>query len=447
MGRSVHFILLLVGVFAVSDAQRWVWRSQRSSRRQIPSHDVPRAEALGGLPASPLPLASFPSPDALPPSLPTRRSPLVALPNPGEPLEFRPLSIDISKLPLQTSEEVLPSEDVDLSPLAFALPNAPAGDLLRQNLDLGASLPRQIRQDDFSFAASESGLPLSISNLDVRGGFQLGQTEFSRSQALVTAPDISLLPLQGSNENQGLDSLGFVSSPTGLQESLIQSSGSGENVRFPEKIEPFTAENGRDRLILATTRIPIATPRPVRVILEDIPSLDASPFLPLKKSSQASKKETNPRDPKSIIGFEDLTRSNQRPLEDSAVFPKGAEKFSHSVAEGAIEVVEAPRFARLSDTVADGTISASSYVFPPPTALRGSSLALQKPSLPTRPSRSPLSASKPEPREDKGMTVLFKKPSGLKKERRIPSYVWLWPGETPASRAAKFFTRPSLHAL
>ncbi|XP_047496101.1 uncharacterized protein LOC125043823 [Penaeus chinensis] len=438
MGRSFHLILLLVGVFALSDAQRWVWRSQRSSRRQISSPGVPPAETLGGLPASPLPQASFPSLESLPRSLPTRRSPLVTLPSPGEPLEFRPLSIDISKLPLQTSEEVLPPEEVALSPLAFTLPNPPAGDLLRQNLDLGASLPRQIRQDASSFEALESGLPLSISNLDVRGRFQLGQTEFSRSQALVTAPDISLLPLQGSTENQGLDSIGFVSSPTGLQESLVQSSGSGENVRFPEKIESFTAENGRDRLILAT-------PRPVRVILENIPSLDASPFLPLKKSAQTSKKETNPRDPKSIVGFEDF--SNQRPLEESAVFPKGAEKFSHSIAEGAIEVVEAPRFSRLSDTVADGTISASSYVFPPPTALRGSSLALQKPSLPTRPSRSPLRASKPEPREDKGMTVLFKKPSGLNKERRVPSFVWLWPGETPASRAAKFFTRPSLHAL
>lgn len=203
----------------------------------------------------------------------------------------------------------------------------------------------------------------------------------------------------------------------------------------------------RDHLILATTRIPIATPRPVRVFLEDIPSLDASPFLPLKKSPETSKKETNPRDPKRIVGFEELTRSTQSPFEESAAFPQGAEKFSHSLAEGAIEVVEAPRFPRLSDTVADGTISASSYVFPPPTALRGSSVALQKPTLPPRPSRSPLSASKPEPREDKGITVLFKKPSGLKKERRVPSYVWLWPGETPASRAAKFFTRPSLHAL
>lgn len=437
MSRYIQLFLLLLGVIANSDAQRWVWRSQRSSSRQISSPGVPP------VPASPLPKASLPSLRSLPPSPPTQPSPPAALPHLREPLEFRPLSIDISKLPLQTSEEILPPEGDVLSSLALTPPNPPAVDFLRQNLDLGAPLLRETRQGAFSSEGSESGLPFSISNLDVRGGFQLSQPEL---QALVTAPDISQLPLQGSNENQGLGGISFLSSHTGLQESLVQTSGSRDSVRFPEKIESFQAENGRDRLLLATAPIPITTPRPVRVFLEDIPSLDDSPFLPLKKSSQVSK-ETNPRDPKRIVGFEDFIRSNQTPLEESAVFSKKAEKFSHSADEGAIKVVEAPKFSRFTDTIADGTISASSYVFPPPTALRGSSLALQQPSLPPRPTRSPLSTSKPEPREDKGMTVLFKKPSGLRKERRIPPYVWLWPGETPDSRAARFFTLPSSHAL
>ncbi|XP_042859183.1 uncharacterized protein LOC122245311, partial [Penaeus japonicus] len=178
MGSICKILLLLVGFFAVSDGQRWVWGSQRSSRRQSsPSGVLPADETPRGLPGTLLPQAPLPSLRSLPLSLPAVPSPLATLPDPSEPLEFRPLSIDISKLPLATSEEVLPPEGDELAPLAFPLPNPPAGDFLRQNLDPDAPLVRESRQGAFPFEVSESGLPLSISSVDLRGSVPPRRTE------------------------------------------------------------------------------------------------------------------------------------------------------------------------------------------------------------------------------------------------------------------------------
>ncbi|XP_064097602.1 AF4/FMR2 family member lilli-like isoform X2 [Macrobrachium nipponense] len=368
-------------------------------------------------------------------------------PSPLEPLVFRPLSIDISKLPLQSSSEVDAFEEAFASsafhhpPLSSSSSSAPSASLSReavhQDLTRGLPLGRPGHPDPIPGIVSSNVFPRDVSGLHVDSSAAAAPVR--NSQALVSPPDISILPLEGSSADgrQRFEGQPFAESPVvgRLTQFQVHSPAppSGR-LLFPQRISSLEAINKRqDELFRGTAgkQREMVLPKPTRIFPSgQTPDLDQSPFL--KKKIPNGKKSAQQQQPPTRGG-------------GAIRFPKQIKKFSFAPPTQTFPIVEPIAAGSSRDVV-------SSYALPPPGS--SSALAFQQqqqqqeaarellPNRPTRESRGFVRT--PSADESETLTLVFKKEVKPKKGAKQPTYLWVWPRKVSSQPA---FTSPAKHAL
>ncbi|XP_071516741.1 uncharacterized protein [Panulirus ornatus] len=478
-GQQVYLHLLLVFVFASATAQRgdrWVWPGQRPARGTHRSKNPsaflppvsPRASPVG---ISSLPLLLAPSASSKNPRrrAPTSRSSFISRPktnNPFEasplsrlqgPLVFRPLPIDISKLPLETSDEV--------DSLDSLVTNT---DILSQDL----SEIRSQRTPDIGLTNTRFSQTLPNLNFG-RPSSALRQPEPSLVQTLVTMPDISKLPLETSSSSSSFSSFSSFANtvdgqnatiPRGVNAAVPSSVPSGvdsDDILEGEGIDSIGIRSGRHLLEVfqqpqtGASPNPSATPVPSQIFLKDF-ILDDSPFLKsaniegnriFKASSFEALEEFAFLNSKAIEqafqNFKQIpadTNDIKAVAGDPVIFPKRIENLSSASNGSPIQVVDPPELG-VTFGVRDAT-----FAFPVPQLQPEANRRLKPISLAAanlRPNRSSQS-QRPESREAKSVSLFLKKNSDSKKERGGLSYIWLWPNDT---HAINFLTRSATFGL
>ncbi|XP_042203110.1 uncharacterized protein LOC121853194 [Homarus americanus] len=282
----------------------------------------------------------------------------------------------------------------------------------------------------------------------------LRQSQTGNVQAFVTTPDISQLPLQSSSS---------FPVPLGLQDSQrLLLASSGGKVVFPEKVTVVNDEQTSDtrtsslRPVLLQDQLQnqqrpaspppsSSTPVPTRIFLQDVPILNDSPFLrsenlegvSILKALEALQPQNTKEFEPAFQKLEQNAEKNNdilRSFSNTAAVPKQIENFSFEVNKNAIKIVDPPQFGV---PVRSNQLASFTSTVP---------LSQSNKDIQQRPNRSTLS-KRTEPREIKALSLFFKKPSGLSKERQVPPYVWLWPGKTRDTRLPDFLTGPATHAL
>ncbi|XP_066945555.1 uncharacterized protein [Macrobrachium rosenbergii] len=504
MGRAaILCAIILTAFFAKAHGQRWVWGSSSSNSRRSerelelhrpsllrpaaaaaataaaalpPSAPAPAAVAAGSISPPAAPFGLVPSASSLDPHGSRRSPPAVGKssssssssssslhgtetqvspasfelrPSPLEPLVFRPLSIDISKLPLQSSSEV------DAFEAAFSHPphSPPSSasllsrEAVHQDLTRGLPLGRPGHPDPIPGIVPSDLFPRDISILNIDSSAPV-----RNSQAFVTPPDISILPLEGSSADgrERFEGQPFAETPVGrlTQFQVHSPAPPSDRLLFPQRISSLEAINKRQEDLFRGTGAKRETvvPKPTRIFpTGQTPVLDQSPFL--KKKTPNGKKSVK----------EELAISGAQPPRGTIRFPKQIKKFSF--------VPPAQTFPIVEPVAAGSSRDVSSYALPPPTSSSASSpsaLALQQhqqqqaarklfPNRPARESRdfvrtdrSVGGAKTPSADESETLTLVFKKQVKSKKGTKEPTYLWVWPRKDSAPLV---FTSPAKHAL
>ncbi|XP_068215621.1 uncharacterized protein [Palaemon carinicauda] len=464
MGRAIFGLLILTAFFSEAYGQhRWVWGSRRSERQldlhrpflrpaALPPAAAPAPAAAGSIspPAAPfglVPSASSLVPHGSPPAIGKSSSSSLhgtetqvsaasfeLRPRPIEPLVFRPLSIDISKLPLQSSSEV------DAFEAAFepqlSQPSSLSREAVHQDLTRGVPFGRPGHPDPIPGIISSHLFPRDISSVNIDT-----PAPVRNSQAFVTPPDISILPLEGSSADgrERFEGQPFAESPVGLTQFQVHSpTPSSERLLFPQRISSLEAINKRQEELFRGTNTKRETvmPKPTRIFPNGQTAFpEESPFL--KKKFPNGKKPVK----------EELALSGVQSPRGTIRFPKEIQKFNFVPPSQTFPIDEPMLFGLSSDV--------SSFALPPPTPTSQLSAFQQKharefPDRPTRESREFLRPNRSIAAAkitdlSKPQTIVLKKQLISKKGIKEPTYVWLWPRQAEARRDSS--TSPAKHAL
>nr|XP_053629768.1 uncharacterized protein LOC128686755 [Cherax quadricarinatus] len=461
--KSSHVVLaLLLGmILSISatsaSSDRWVWESQRSGRQIDPSREpstLPRlapagvssllAPSVSSL-RSPRTPATF-SPSFSVPSLGPLVSSARVLPQ-QETISFPSLPIDISTLPLETSD---PREAID----SFGHP--PPELVLPTSDDLVQELSEddlRSRLQSYDFGRTKT---LRVSDL-ARGTPSLSkQSQTGQLKALVSTPDISQLPLQTSSPSS------FSEGITGFQVA-VPSSGearrfqhlSTERVTFPQKLFNVDTSGARSSLLaqlqherhqkqLAMTSPPpsatsVPTQRFLQPTLGDLPLRDGGEEgIRLFNALQALQKVSSvPNTKKFELSIQNLKQKpEENNLETSfsipVIFPEDIQNFRTNEDKSPVKVVDPPLFG------ASQVGTDFSGMFPALSPSQTAGIL--------RPSRSTV-FERTEPTKYKSFSLFIKKPLGLERKKNVPSYTWVWPDTTSNIRLEELFNDPAIHAL
>ncbi|XP_050723839.1 uncharacterized protein LOC127002192 [Eriocheir sinensis] len=419
----------LASLAAASD--RWVWSSQRENRQASPPPiflpfmpPFLRRELGRQLASAASPTGQLRRPAGTePPPVKEERvaTPLLAGPRgvPQDALVVRPLPLDISKLPLESSQaEAL---------LNVYAPNNQVFPSSGQHLE--PTLP------------GESHLV----TLPLEPGTPSHQTKAGHVEALVSTPDISLLPLQGPASSASFSPAAFGEvSVSGPEVAAATSPTSRDELVFPLK-------TGK-QATLRTAPPPSSTPVPFRIFLRDFSGLDASPFISgeklgderFLKTFEALRKETLTQHSKEInLAFQNLRQlseeHNDLQDDDRMVFPKLPNSQSFQSSKTALTLVEPPQFGDNDKSL-------------------GSRVSFSLPALHPQINTAALTAASPrldvalpdhtlDTHTENSLTMVFKEPRAQREGRRVPPHAWLWPGEAPRRGGPQHFDQPSVHAL
>ncbi|XP_069166725.1 uncharacterized protein [Procambarus clarkii] len=435
-GRVFILTVVLSASASVASGERWVWADQRSERQVDPSNRPSSLPPLArtapaGRSSSLAPSAS--SLHTIPAAL-RSSSFSVARDLPlQEPLSFRPLAIDISTLPLET-----PGYSDSLDGLEHP---PPVSSVLRDDLAQDLSAGLQISGSGFGFSKT-----MKVSELGRGTPSPLRQSRINSKEAVVLSPSISEVPLQASASFRDGVTRGQITFPSPVGVRSFKQQSSGRSVTFPQKVVDVDDTRIRSSRLLSEAkhqRLPntpsISSATPVSThknIQGDLPllrvgSVEGTNIFKVlealqKESTHVSNKAFNPsifQRQKQIANDNTVLSSSSDPF----ILSKQIESLNPSADQNPINAVNPPQLGGLL-TSAD-----SSVIFPVKISLPKADLLPRSSSLETATTfkldKSTL-ARKPELSKFKSFALFFKKPLGLKKERRASPHAWVWPDKT-----------------